>query len=112
MPPLMSTHSTFEWVAAFVIAVVSVARISRLLTWDKYPPSVWVRTKWDALTDDGPWSVLVHCGYCFGLWAAMFVVGYGWLSDLHWSWWLLNGWLAVGYLGAVFMAFDGDDEQE
>src|SRR4051794_31719831 len=106
---MMSDHSTFEWVAAAVVAVVSAARITRLITWDEYPPSAWLRMKWDALTNDGPWSVLAHCGYCFGLWAAGFVVLWGWLSDLHWSWWLFNGWMAVGYLAAITMAYDGED---
>ena len=99
----------FEWVAAAIVAVISSARITRLVTWDHYPPSVWLRTKWDTLTNDGPWSLLAHCGYCFGLWAAAFVVGWGYLSNFHWTWWLFNGWLAVGYLAAIVMAFDGDD---
>lgn len=106
----MSDHDTFTWIAAFIVAVVSAARITRLIVWDKYPPSIWLRVKWDALTNDGPWSVLIHCGYCFGAWAAALVVGWGYASDLHWTWWLFNGWLAVGYLAAVFMAFDGEDE--
>lgn len=109
MPPLMSTHSTVEWVFAFVLAVVSAARLTRLLVWDSYPPSARLRAKWDAITNDGPWAVLVHCGYCFGLWSALFIVGWAWLSDLHWTWWLFCGWLTVGYLAAIVMAFDGDD---
>jgi len=111
MPPFMSSHSVFEWVAAFILAVVASARLTRLVVWDKYPPTAWLRIKWDTITDDGEWSVLAHCGYCFGLWAALFVVGWGWLSDLHWSWWLFCGWLTVGYFAAMTMAYDGDDEE-
>lgn len=100
----------FEWVAVAIISVMSSARITRLVTWDHYPPSIWLRTKWDDWTKDGQWSLLVHCGYCFGLWAALFVVGTGWLSDWHLAWWLFNGWLAVGYAAAMVMAYDGDED--
>lgn len=99
----------FQWVAAAVVAVLSTARITRLVTWDEFPPSVWLRVKWDTLTHDGSWALLAHCGYCFGLWAASVVVGWGYLSGFHWTWWLFNGWLSVGYLAAVFMAYDGED---
>ena len=102
--------SNFEWVAAAVVAVMSTARITRLITWDHYPPSVWLRVKWHEITNDGPWSILVDCGYCFGLWAAGFVVGWGYLSGFHWTWWLFNGWLAAGYAGAMVMAYDGEDD--
>lgn len=100
----------FQWVCAAVISVVSTARITRLVTWDTFPPSVWLRTKWDQWTHDGAWSTLVHCGYCFGLWAGAFVVGWGYLSDFHWTWWLFNGWMTVGYMASMVMAFDGDED--
>lgn len=102
--------STFAWVAAFVLSVVASARITRLVVFDHWPPAVWFRMKWDQWTNDGPWSFLVHCGYCFNVWAALAVVGSGWLSDWHTAWWLVTGWLSVSYLGAVFVAFDGDDD--
>lgn len=102
--------SDFQWVAAAVISVIASARLTRLVVWDKFPPSVWVRTKWDALTNDGSWSALAHCGYCFGMWAALFTVGTGYLSNWHEVWWVFNGWLAVSYLAATYVAYDGDDE--
>lgn len=102
--------SNFEWIAAAVIAVLSSARITRLIIWDKYPPSAWVRSKWDALTNDGEWSVLVHCGYCTAPYVALFTIGSGYLSDWHLGWWLFNGWLAASYLAAIVVAYDGDDE--
>lgn len=102
--------SNFEWVAVAVVSVLGTARLTRLVVWDKYPPSMWLRTKWDEVTNDGPWSVLVHCGYCFGMWAGLFTVLTGYLSDWHEVWWLFNGWLATSYLAATYLAFDGDDE--
>lgn len=109
MPPLMSDHSTVTLVLAVLIGIGATARLTRLITWDSYPPAAWLRSKWDQITDDGDWSVLAHCGYCFGLWSALFVVGWGWLSDLHWSWWLFCIWMTVGYLGPILMAYDGED---
>lgn len=106
----MNSHTEFVWIAAFVIGALSAARLTRLVVWDSYPPSAWLRAKWDSITNDGPWSTLAHCGYCFGLWASGFVVLWGYLSDLHWSWWLFNGWMAVGYLAAIVMAYDGDED--
>lgn len=99
----------FRWVAIAIVTIISSARITRLVTWDTFPPSVWLRIKWDTITRDGSWSILAHCGYCFGLYAAGFTVLTGWLSDWHLAWWLFNGWLAAGYAAAVVMAFDGDD---
>lgn len=106
--------SEFEWVAAFIVAIGSTGRLTRLFTWDTYPPAAWLRAKWAALTNDGDWSVLMECGYCFGVWASGFVVGTAalslhYLGDLHWSWWLFNAWMCVAYLGSILMAKDGDD---
>lgn len=103
----------FEWVAIAIVSSVSTARLTRLLTFDTFPPSIWVRMQWDKVTKDGSWSMLAHCGYCFGLWAAAFVLGWGYWCD--WSgtwgtlWWLFNGWMAVGYTAAIIMVNDGDD---
>lgn len=107
--------SDLHWAAAFLLAVGATARITRLVTWDKYPPAARVRIWWDTLTHDGPWSFLVHCGYCFAMWAAMLVVGtaalsYGLSGQIHWTWWLASAWLTASYLAAILMAYDGDDD--
>lgn len=101
--------SNFEWVAAAVVMVGSIARLTRLVAFDSFPPSAWLRMKWDGWTKDGEWAVLVHCGYCFSMWAGIAVVGSGYLSDWHPIWWIVNGWLAASYAAAVFVAYDGDD---
>lgn len=101
--------SNFEWVAVAVVATLSAARITRLVTWDSFPPSAWLRMKWDAITKDGSWSVLVHCGYCFAVWAAFGVVLWGYWSDWNTAWWLVNGALAASYVAAIVMSNDGDD---
>ena len=117
--------SNFEWVAAFVLSVVATGRITRLLVWDTYPPSMWLRSKWDNLTgirdesgrlmrDEngdvvGPWVPLLHCGYCAGMYVAALVVLSGWLSDWHTAWWVITGTLTAAYLGPIVMAYDGED---
>lgn len=102
----------FEWIAVAVVTVLSSARITRLVTWDSFPPSARVRILWDKITGYGEWAMLVHCGYCFSLWATAFVLGWGYLVDWHWSWWLFNGWLGAGYAAAIVVRFDGDDAED
>jgi undecaprenyl pyrophosphate phosphatase UppP len=94
--------------AAVVVGTLSIARLTRLVTQDSFPPSAWFRSKWDALTDDGPWSTLAHCPFCISLWIAIPVILWGWLSNLHISWWLFNGWMAVSYLAAIVVMNDGE----
>lgn len=93
----------FVVVVAALVGILSVARLTRLVTIDTYPPVVWVRTTWDKITHDGPWSDLVHCPYCIAPYAAVPVLAWGYLSDLHWSWWIFNGWLALAYAASVFV---------
>lgn len=101
--------SNFGYAAAFVLSFLSTARITRLIVWDKYPPSVWVRSKWDQITKDGEWAELVHCGYCASMYVTPVVVLSGWLSGWHTAWWLVTGMLSVAYLAAITMAYDGED---
>lgn len=117
--------TNFEWVAAAVLSVITTARITRLFVWDKYPPSVWLRNWWDERTgfrDEkgklmrdaegdvlGPWTPLLHCGYCAGMYVAPVVILTGWLSGWHTAWWVVCSCLSAAYAGAVFMAFDGED---
>lgn len=91
---------------AVVVGVLSVGRLTRLVAQDSFPPSVWFRIKWDELTNDGPWSVLAHCHWCLTPWITIPIGLWGWLSDLHWSWWAFNVWLAVAYLAAIVVDRD------
>jgi hypothetical protein len=97
---------TWDLLAAAVVAVLSVGRISRLVVDDSYPPSAWFRDKWRGWTNDGPWSELVDCHFCVAPYVAAPVLAWGWLSDLHWSWWAFNGWLALSYAAALVAVRD------
>jgi hypothetical protein len=102
-------HSTFFWIAAFVIGVLSAARITRLVTWDEFPPTRWWRIKFaDMVGDD--WGKLFSCLWCFGPYAAAVVLGWGYLADFGTVWWLFNGWLGSGYLASMVVVRDGDED--
>lgn len=103
-------QSEFFWIAVAVVTALASARITRLFVWDSFPPSAWLRMKWDDRTDGTSWNTLLHCGYCFGMYAAGFVVLTGWLSNWHTAWWVFHGWLAASYVAAIVMAYDGDDD--
>lgn len=96
-------------VSAVLVAALSTARLTRLLTLDSYPPVAWVRTKWAEITNDGPWYDLVECPYCAAPWFALVVGGWGVLSDLHWTWWAFNGWLALAYIAAIIVVRESSD---
>jgi len=97
---------TWELVAASFVAVLSISRLSRLVVDDSWPFSVWFRSKWREWTHDGPWSGLVDCHFCVSPYIAAPIFAWGWLSDLHWSWWAFNGWLALAYLAAIVAVRD------
>jgi len=39
---LESLMTDFQWLAVAVVTALSTARVSRLVTWDSFPPSVWL----------------------------------------------------------------------
>jgi hypothetical protein len=94
-------HDWATLVAATVVGIVAVARLTRLVVDDDWPPMVWFRRKWDRVTENSNWSVLVECPFCVAPYFAAAAIGWAVLSDLHWSWWLFHGWLAVAYLAAM-----------
>lgn len=91
---------------AVLTGLFSSARLTRLITQDHYPPIVWLRTKWDEFTDDGPWALLVHCHWCMAMWVTIPIGLWGYLSDLHISWWFFNVWLAASYIAAMIVERD------
>lgn len=101
--------SEFEWVAVALVVVLSSARLTRLLTVDKFPPTRWLRDTYANITDGSGWQLLFFCGYCMSFWMTVLVLGTGYASDWHTYWWLVNGTLGGSYLAAIVMAHDGDD---
>ena len=91
---------------AVLTGILSSARLTRLLTQDEFPPAVWLRIKWDVLTEDNGWNKLFHCHWCMGPWTTAVVGLWGWLSDLHVSWWVFNIWLAAAYVNSMIVERD------
>lgn len=94
---------------AVIVGLLSAARLTRLVTQDTFPPAVWLRMKWDEITDDGPWSTLMHCHWCLGPWMVIPVGLWGWLSEFHTPWWVVNVWLAAAYV--VSMIVERDEKE-
>lgn len=97
--------------AAVVIGVLSVARTARLLTYDSFPPVAWLRTRYlAAVGPDGPWAPLGTCAFCLAPYLSAGMLAWAYLSGLHWTWWVANGWWAASYLAAIIVAYDEPPE--
>lgn len=94
------------WILAFVVGTLSAGRITRLLTQDTFPPVVWFRMKWDDLTDDSDWNKLFHCHWCLSFWIVVPIALWGWLSNLHTSWWVFNVIMAAAYVTPMIVERD------
>lgn len=99
-----------QYVLAAVVGTLSAARMTRLVTWDKFPPSIWVRMLWDRLTNDGPWSLLFHCPWCLSFWITGAVVLWGYSTGFDKWWWIINSIFGLSYVAAMIVVRDGDDD--
>jgi hypothetical protein len=97
---------------AFILLSLATARLTRLLVNDDWPPSTWFRIKWDTITKDGIWSKIVHCPWCASPYIAAILLAWAVLSNLHWSWWLFTGWLAVSYVASWIVFHDEDPSHD
>lgn len=89
-----------------LVGILGVARATRLVTSDTYPPAEWARARWISLTSGGPWSELATCPFCAAPYLAAGSLAWWWFSDAHWTWWALHLWGAVAYLAAMIVARD------
>lgn len=115
--------------AAFLLVTVGVARATRLVVHDPYPPVqalrlrwiTWQATRdWDAAAQRERtgvlhgWGSLVECPFCASPYIAAVALGTGVWADV-WSpdlstlagWWLLlAAWATVSYLAAMIVLRD------
>lgn len=119
-------NTEFYWVAVALTIVMSASRITRVLTFDKFPPTLWIREKWVmfvAKTKINPEYVrLWFCGYCMSFWVTLIVIATADLSGIFdgdplapWmtpAWWFINGTFGASYLAAIVMANDADNEDD
>lgn len=110
----MGFEGTGHWIAAVavLVGVLSVARTARLLTHDDFPPAAWLRTRYLVLVGpDGKWSGLMTCPFCLAPYLSAGMLAWAYLSGLHWTWWVANGWWAGSYVSAIVVAYDEPPEQ-
>ena len=103
---MYDTLTSNLWLAV-AVAILSVARTARFIIFDDFPPMKETRARILALyKEDSDWRGLWECPFCLCPWLAIGMAGWMWLSDLHWSWWLINGIWAGSYLAAMVVAYD------
>lgn len=108
MIPLTATN-LLTWIAFVLVAVLGVGRVARLVTYDDYPPTIWLRSRWAALTHDNGWSKLASCFWCATPWLMLVALVWFWLGYGTWvetAWWIFWGWLAISYLCSMIVARD------
>lgn len=116
------TYRVYETLAFAVIAVLSAARITRLLTFDAFPPIKWLREKYEDATDGSPWQTIAYCPWCMGFWvmAALTVWAYAVgvvgpdrdATTAQAVWWGVNWIFGGSYVASMVMVRDGDDSRE
>lgn len=108
------TELTFDqplvMIAAFVVGALAVARITRLIVDDEFPPVLHV-TDWYRLHVSQPWEKLVECPWCVSPYIALIDIIWAWTSGLHWSWWLGNVWAAVAWIAGWLTVRDIPPDQ-
>lgn len=102
-------------VAAVLVAVIGVGRVTRLVTYDDFPPSVAIRSAWNRITGGNGWAKLAFCLWCFSPWAmllclAWLAIGVLWVPWITVAWWLFWSWMALSYLSAMLVRRDEPDE--
>lgn len=102
----MSPHPWYIWVLAAFVAVGSIARTARLLVWDGFPPVEWLRLKFFTAVGDSPWRKLGECAFCLAPYLTLGMFVWAYLSDLHWTFLVINGWWTAAYLAAIWVSYD------
>lgn len=108
-------------VLAILTAILGVGRLTRVLTYDPFPPAMAIRMAWLRVTKDGPWGKLATCWWCASFWITLGALLWFWIgSYVLWiqiAWWWFFGALAISYLAAIIITRDtpiepssGDDE--
>lgn len=107
---------TWEHAVAVLIGIVSVARTARLVVWDDYPPTMWLRDRWDRATGESAWNKLLHCQFCITPYMSAVMLAWWWFAERAggvWDnvWWIVNGVWAASYIAASWVAYDQPEEE-
>ena len=104
--------STLVYIGAVLALIFASARLTRAVVFDDFPPSKWIRLKWDNLTVGTGWNELFHCPYCMGIWIALpltvlavgFTLGWSVFGGILGIFWVFLAWMTVAYLSGIIVA--------
>lgn len=100
-------HPWWVWVLAVIVGTVSVGRTARLITYDDFPPMLWIRSRIAARMGESRWFKLFECGFCLAPYLSLGMIAWALLSNLAWWWWLPNIWWGVmSYGAAILVSYD------
>lgn len=112
-------------ILAIATGILGVARLTRIIVFDDYPPAVWWRVKWTDWTENAPgagpyrkmWVKMFTCWWCLSPWIALVcILWWMFLVPLHpawlYAWWAWWGMLAAGYVATMVIVRDTPPEQE
>lgn len=109
----MNEHLTL--LAAFLLGTLGVARATRLVVADTWPPMVWLRLRWATWTAQTErregWEPLLSCPWCASPWLAAGSLTWAYLADLPTAWWLVHLWLAGSMLAGMIVLRDEPPEE-
>ena len=102
----------FTLLLMVVTGLVALARATRLVVDDAYPPMERIRA-WYVNRTSEAWNPLVECPWCAAPYLAVpavawFAITYhftDWTVNT-WIWWLVNGWAAASWLAAYLTLRD------
>lgn len=101
------------FILAILVAVFGVARWSRLVTYDVFPPAMFFRSWWQKRVEAKHplWVDLFYCPHCFGFWLMLicglwFALSFAavWIA---FAWWIFWGWGALAYVMTYIITYDG-----
>lgn len=98
---------------AGLTAIFGVGRLVRVIIFDAWPPTVWLRVTWqDRFGSDG-WAKILLCPWCLTPWIMAVCIGWFLIGNLVlWIgivWWVIWGWLALSYVASIVIAYDERD---
>jgi hypothetical protein len=110
------TWETLPYILLHVaVAALGVARLTRVIVYDDFPPAMWWRETWVRITNGNAWAKLFLCWWCLAFWVALACIGW-WIGGLYalwaaWAWWIFWGALALGYLAPMIIVRDEPDSK-
>lgn len=115
-PALYTPSSWLVVLAAGLVVVFGVGRLTRVIVHDHFPPAERFRMWWTAFTQNGPWALLFTCFWCLPFWIVLVCLGWFALGLFVWwvalVWWIFWGALALAYLVSIVIARDEPESGE